>query len=48
MQSLFWQQENYYGVNLTALHGCASQGYFSQVHIEHAFELIWSLVPILF
>ena len=31
MQALFWQQQNYYGVDLTALHGTAFHGYFSQV-----------------
>ncbi|GER30599.1 protein arginine n-methyltransferase [Striga asiatica] len=29
-KALFWQQQNYYGVNLTPLHGTAFQGYFSQ------------------
>uniref|UniRef100_A0A161ZJM3 type I protein arginine methyltransferase n=1 Tax=Daucus carota subsp. sativus TaxID=79200 RepID=A0A161ZJM3_DAUCS len=27
---LFWQQQNYYGIDLTALHGTAFHGYFSQ------------------
>ncbi|PNY05903.1 putative histone-arginine methyltransferase 1.3-like protein [Trifolium pratense] len=29
-KALFWQQQNYYGVDLTPLHGTAFQGYFSQ------------------
>lgn len=33
MQALFWQQQNYYGVDLTPLFGSAHQGYFSQVHV---------------
>ena len=32
-QPLFWQQQNYYGIDLTALHGTAFHGYFSQVNI---------------
>jgi len=31
VQALFWRQQNYYGVDLTPLHGTAFQGYFSQV-----------------
>lgn len=31
VQALFWQQQNYYGVDLTPLYGSAFQGYFSQV-----------------
>jgi hypothetical protein len=30
-QALFWQQHNFFGVDLTPLHGSAFQGYFSQV-----------------
>ncbi|XP_043709741.1 probable histone-arginine methyltransferase 1.3 isoform X4 [Telopea speciosissima] len=30
-KALFWQQQNYYGVDLTPLYGSAFQGYFSQV-----------------
>ncbi|KAK1417858.1 hypothetical protein QVD17_26992 [Tagetes erecta] len=33
-KSLFWQQQNYYGVDLTALHGTAFQGYFSQPVVD--------------
>lgn len=34
MQALFWQQQNYYGVDLTPLYGSAHQGYFSQVYSQ--------------
>ncbi|KAH9311838.1 hypothetical protein KI387_026873, partial [Taxus chinensis] len=33
-KSLFWQQQNYYGVDLTPLHGSAFQGYFSQPVVD--------------
>ncbi|GJV65744.1 hypothetical protein Tco_1476572 [Tanacetum coccineum] len=33
----FWQQQNYYGVDLTALHGTALHGYISQE--EDVFEI---------
>ncbi|KAB2067811.1 hypothetical protein ES319_A09G253900v1 [Gossypium barbadense] len=33
-KTLFWQQQNYYGVDLTALHGSAFQGYFSQPVVD--------------
>lgn len=33
-KALFWQQQNYYGVNLTPLHGSAFQGYFSQPVVD--------------
>ncbi|KAL3505736.1 hypothetical protein ACH5RR_031118 [Cinchona calisaya] len=33
-KGLFWQQQNYYGVNLTSLHGSAFQGYFSQPVVD--------------
>ncbi|XP_059632730.1 probable histone-arginine methyltransferase 1.3 [Cornus florida] len=33
-KALFWQQPNYYGVDLTALHGSAFQGYFSQPVVD--------------
>ncbi|KAK1390473.1 putative histone-arginine methyltransferase 1.3 [Heracleum sosnowskyi] len=33
-KALFWQQQNYYGVDLTALHGTAYQGYFSQPVVD--------------
>lgn len=33
IQATFWQQQNYFGVDLTPLHGSAYQGYFSQVTI---------------
>ncbi|KAH6554573.1 hypothetical protein KP509_1Z324200 [Ceratopteris richardii] len=34
MQALFWQQPNYYGVDLTALYDTAFQGYFSQPVVD--------------
>lgn len=33
MQAMFWQQQNYYGVDLTPLFGSAHEGYFSQVYL---------------
>ncbi|KAF5950755.1 hypothetical protein HYC85_012748 [Camellia sinensis] len=33
-KSLFWQQQNYYGVDLTPLYGSAFQGYFSQPVVD--------------
>ncbi|ESW10906.1 hypothetical protein PHAVU_009G248200 [Phaseolus vulgaris] len=33
-KALFWQQQNYYGVDLTPLHGTAFQGYFSQPVVD--------------
>ncbi|XP_039128696.1 probable histone-arginine methyltransferase CARM1 isoform X1 [Dioscorea cayenensis subsp. rotundata] len=33
-KALFWQQQNYYGVNLTSLYGSAFQGYFSQPVVD--------------
>ncbi|KAF5186546.1 Histone-arginine methyltransferase carmer [Thalictrum thalictroides] len=33
-KALFWQQQNYYGVDLSALYGCAFQGYFSQPVVD--------------
>ncbi|GJS59032.1 probable histone-arginine methyltransferase 1.3 [Tanacetum coccineum] len=33
-KALFWQQQNYYGVDLTALHGTAFHGYFSQPVVD--------------
>jgi hypothetical protein len=38
IQGLFWQQQNYYGVDLTPLHGTAYQGYFSQVSYQLGFR----------
>jgi len=38
VQALFWQQQNYYGVDLTPLHGTAFQGYFSQVSLQLGFK----------
>ncbi|XP_050372264.1 probable histone-arginine methyltransferase 1.4 isoform X1 [Argentina anserina] len=33
-KALFWQQQNYYGVNLTPLYGSAFEGYFSQPVVD--------------
>ncbi|KAL3508090.1 hypothetical protein ACH5RR_033472 [Cinchona calisaya] len=33
-KALFWQQQNYYGVNLSSLHGSAFEGYFSQPVVD--------------
>ncbi|GAA0158786.1 protein modifying enzyme [Lithospermum erythrorhizon] len=33
-KALFWQQPNYFGVNLTSLHGTAFQGYFTQPVVD--------------
>lgn len=33
-KALFWQQQNYYGVDLTSLYGSAFQGYFSQPVVD--------------
>uniref|UniRef100_A0A803MFU8 type I protein arginine methyltransferase n=1 Tax=Chenopodium quinoa TaxID=63459 RepID=A0A803MFU8_CHEQI len=33
-KALFWQQQNYFGVDLTALYGSAFQGYFSQPVVD--------------
>ncbi|KAL9257935.1 putative histone-arginine methyltransferase 1.4 [Drosera capensis] len=33
-KALFWQQQNYFGVDLTPLHGSAFQGYFSQPVVD--------------
>ncbi|XP_031272955.1 probable histone-arginine methyltransferase 1.4 isoform X1 [Pistacia vera] len=33
-KALFWQQQNYFGVDLTPLYGCAFQGYFSQPVVD--------------
>lgn len=33
-KALFWQQQNYYGVNLTPLHGQAVQGYYTQPVVD--------------
>ncbi|CAE6229807.1 unnamed protein product [Arabidopsis arenosa] len=36
-KALFWQQQNYYGVDLTPLYVSAHQGYFSQPVVEEQF-----------
>ncbi|CAA7041744.1 unnamed protein product [Microthlaspi erraticum] len=33
-KAFFWQQQNYYGVDLTPLYGSAHQGYFSQPVVD--------------
>ncbi|KAL3321431.1 hypothetical protein AABB24_039187 [Solanum stoloniferum] len=33
-KATFWQQQNYFGVDLTPLHGSAYQGYFSQPVVD--------------
>ncbi|KAL1807363.1 hypothetical protein ACET3Z_024353 [Daucus carota] len=43
-QPLFWQQQNYYGIDLTALHGTAFHGYFSQPVVD-AFNPRLLVVP---
>jgi hypothetical protein len=40
LQALFWQQHNFFGVDLTPLHGSAFQGYFSQVAVITMFLAI--------
>ena len=48
LQALFWQQQNYYGVDLTPLYGSAFQGYFSQVNYSYIFlKYIEVLFPVL-
>ena len=44
VQALFWQQQNYYGVNLTPLHGTAFQGYFSQVWYKLVFRNLMKVI----
>jgi hypothetical protein len=39
-KALFWQQHNFFGVDLTPLHGSAFQGYFSQVSHPFSFQLL--------
>ncbi len=48
LQALFWQQQNYYGVDLTPLYRSAFQGYFSQVNYSYIFlKYIEVLFPVL-
>ncbi|KAL5983787.1 Histone-arginine methyltransferase carm1 [Asimina triloba] len=42
-KALFWQQQNYYGVDLTPLHGSAFQGYFGQPVVD-AFNPLLSFI----
>lgn len=46
-KALFWQQQNYYGVDLTPLHGSAFQGYFSQPVVD-AFDPRLLVSPAIF
>ncbi|KAG6670589.1 hypothetical protein I3843_Q053300 [Carya illinoinensis] len=46
-KALFWQQQNYYGVDLTPLHGSAFQGYFSQPVVD-AFDPRLLVAPPIF
>ncbi|KAJ4968802.1 hypothetical protein NE237_015503 [Protea cynaroides] len=46
-KALFWQQQNYYGVDLTPLHGSAFQGYFSQPVVD-AFDPRLLVAPAIF
>ncbi|KAK1277748.1 putative histone-arginine methyltransferase CARM1 [Acorus gramineus] len=46
-KALFWQQQSYYGVDLTPLYGSASQGYFSQPVVD-AFDPRLLVAPAIF
>ncbi|KAF2534267.1 hypothetical protein F2Q70_00032129 [Brassica cretica] len=46
-KALFWQQQNYYGVDLTPLYGSAHQGYFSQPVVD-AFDPRLLVAPSMF
>ncbi|KAG6617953.1 hypothetical protein I3842_Q139900 [Carya illinoinensis] len=46
-KALFWQQQNYYGVDLKPLHGSAFQGYFSQPVVD-AFDPRLLVAPPIF
>ncbi|XP_021904939.1 probable histone-arginine methyltransferase 1.3 isoform X1 [Carica papaya] len=46
-KALFWQQQNYYGVDLTPLHGSAFGGYFSQPVVD-AFDPRLLVAPAMF
>ncbi|XP_062175350.1 probable histone-arginine methyltransferase 1.3 isoform X2 [Alnus glutinosa] len=46
-KALFWQQQNYYGVDLTSLYGSAFQGYFSQPVVD-AFDPRLLVAPPIF
>ncbi|XP_077218728.1 putative histone-arginine methyltransferase CARM1 isoform X2 [Tasmannia lanceolata] len=46
-KALFWQQQNYYGVDLTPLYGSAFQGYFSQPVVD-AFDPRLLVAPAIF
>eukprot|EP00268_Persea_americana_P032298 TRINITY_DN3170_c0_g1_i1.p1 TRINITY_DN3170_c0_g1~~TRINITY_DN3170_c0_g1_i1.p1 ORF type:complete len:561 (-),score=93.83 TRINITY_DN3170_c0_g1_i1:530-2212(-) len=46
-KALFWQQQNYYGVDLTPLYGSAFQGYFTQPVVD-AFDPRLLVAPAIF
>ncbi|KAL1198933.1 putative histone-arginine methyltransferase 1.4 [Cardamine amara subsp. amara] len=46
-KALFWQQQNYYGVDLTPLYASAHQGYFSQPVVD-AFDPRLLVAPSMF
>ncbi|XP_058084351.1 probable histone-arginine methyltransferase CARM1 isoform X2 [Magnolia sinica] len=46
-KALFWQQQNYYGVDLTPLYGSAFQGYFGQPVVD-AFDPRLLVAPAIF
>lgn len=46
-KALFWQQPNYYGVDLTSLHDAAFKGYFSQPVVD-AFDPRLLVAPAIF
>lgn len=46
-KALFWQQQNYYGVDLTHLYGSAFRGYFSQPVVD-AFDPRLLVAPAIF
>ncbi|XP_042483662.1 probable histone-arginine methyltransferase CARM1 isoform X2 [Macadamia integrifolia] len=43
-KALFWQQQNYYGIDLTPLYGSAVQGYFSQEEELYEIEIPLSFI----
>lgn len=45
IQAIFWQQQSYFGVDLTPLQRSAYEGYFSQVNLVHIRNLLtWPLI----
>lgn len=39
-KAVFWQQSNFFGVDLSALHSPAVEGYFSQVLSVHVRQIV--------